>query len=342
MKPRDAVLEAFRLGVPDRIPVALFGGGAWTIFNSDNTFLTLAESPQKMADVLISMSSKLRSDIVYCGSGYNNFHAAALGGEMKFRKVGPPDLAAPLVNSLKELDKLDLEDLAGDKIVNTIWDATRIVSEEIGGEYLVTATCWGPFTLGAQIMGVENLMISIFRDPGFVKKVVDFAARLNLEFYRPLIEESVIEVVSIADPTASGDLISKKHFDEFALPYLRRINREFKKKGVYSLVHICGDTTDKLASILECGATCFTLDYKVDLKAAKELFKGKMCIAGNVDPVGVMNEKTPEEVKEASLRAIKDGAEGGGYVLMPGCDIPPSVPLENIQAFINAAHEYKT
>jgi uroporphyrinogen decarboxylase len=301
----------------------------------------MAESPEKMADIIISTSEKLKSDIVYCGSGYNNFHASALGGEMKFRKVGPPDLAAPLVNSEEDLDKLNVGDLSEDKIVNTIWEATRIVAEAIGDKYLVTATCWGPFTLGAQIRGVEALMKDIFKNPDFAMKVVEFAAELNYEFYRPLLEDDVIELVSIADPTASGDLISKKHFEEFALPSLRKVNSDFKKKGVGSLVHICGDTTDKLDAISKCEAACFSLDYKVNLKEAREVFRGKMCIAGNVDPVGVMNQGTPEDVKKASIKCIEDAAEGGGFLLMPGCDIPPTVPLENVQAFAQTAYDYK-
>jgi uroporphyrinogen decarboxylase len=301
----------------------------------------MAESPEKMADIIISTSDKLKSDIVYCGSGYNNFHAAALGGEIKFRQVGPPDLAAPLVNSEEDLGKLSIEDLSEDKIVNTIWDATRIVAEEIGDNYLVTATCWGPFTLGAQIRGVEALMRDIFKNPDFAKKVVEFSAKLNFEFYKPLLEDGIIEIVSIADPTASGDLISKKHFEEFALPSLRQVTSNFKKRGIGSLVHICGNTTDKLDAIARCEATCFSMDYKVDLKKAKEVFKGNMCIAGNVDPVGALNQGTPEDVKKASIECIEKGSEGGGYVLMPGCDIPPSVPLENIRAFVQAAHEYK-
>jgi uroporphyrinogen decarboxylase len=341
MKPKDIILEAFELGEPERVPVTLFGGGAWTIFNSENTFLTMAESPQKMADIIISASDKLKSDIVYCGSGYNNFHAAALGGEMKFREVGPPDLAAPLVNAEEDLENLNVEDLAEDKIVNTIWDATKIVAEKIGDHYLVTATCWGPFTLGAQIRGVEALMRDIFKNPDFAKKVIEFSAELNFEFYKPLLDDGTIEIVSIADPTASGDLISKKHFEEFALPYLQKVNKNFKKRGVKTLVHICGNTTDKLDAIVKCEATCFSMDYKVDLEKAKEVFKGKMCIAGNVDPVGILNQGTPEDVKRASRNCIEKASAGGGYVLMPGCDIPPSVPLENIQAFVQAAHEYR-
>ncbi|MFQ5816166.1 MAG: uroporphyrinogen decarboxylase family protein, partial [Candidatus Hydrothermarchaeaceae archaeon] len=60
-------------------------------------------------------------------------------------------------------------------------------------------------------------------------------------------------------------------------------------------------------------------------------------VAGNVDPVGVMSQGTVEIVRRASEKCIHDAAPGGGYVLMPGCDIPPTVPYDNIKAMLRVA-----
>jgi len=38
---------------------------------------------------------------------------------------------------------------------------------------------------------------------------------------------------------------------------------------------------------------------------------------------------------------LKAAGTDGGFVLMPGCDIPPTVPYENIQKFIQVAHDWK-
>ena len=341
MNPREVVLEAFKLGVPERVPVAFFGAGVWTIFNSGNTFLSFIGEPEKYADALVKYSKILQSDIVYCGSGYNNFHAAALGGKIKIRQVGAPDLEASLINAPEDLDKMNLDKIDEDKTVATIRKATRLVAERIGEEYLVTTTSWGPFTLGAQLRGVEALMRDVFKNPEFARQVIDLAADVILKFYEPLIEERVIDTISIADPTASGDLISRKHFEALALPYLKKVTKYINSKNVNVLQHICGNTADKLDLMTDTGAMCFSLDHKVDIGAAKQALKGKICIGGNVDPVRVLNDKKPEEVRNAALECIRKAAEGGGYVLMPGCDHPPSVPLDNIKAFIGAAKKYE-
>jgi uroporphyrinogen decarboxylase len=339
MRPKERVLEAFDLGEPDRIPASLFGGGMWTIHNSNNTFIDLIKDPEKYAKVIVSTAHKLRSDIVYVGSGYNNFLAAALGGKIKIRSIGAPDLEAPLINTPEDLDSLKLEDVDSNEVINNIREATKIVNGEIGDHYLVTATCWGPFTKAANLRGVEALMRDVFKNPEFVRDVVNFSSTLLERFYEPLIDDG-IEVISLADPTASGDLISKKQFVDFALPALKKFVKNMNKRGAKTLLHICGNTSDKLDEIASSQAACFSLDHKVDLAMAKKELKRKICIAGNVNPVAVLNNGTPEDVKKAAEDCIEKASKGGGYILMPGCDIPPTVPLDNIRAFIDAARNY--
>jgi uroporphyrinogen decarboxylase len=70
-----------------------------------------------------------------------------------------------------------------------------------------------------------------------------------------------------------------------------------------------------------------------------QVLGGKLAFAGNMNPVAIMQKESPEGVAVACREAIAS-AEGskGGYLLMPGCDIPPSVPFENVKAMVASAH----
>lgn len=341
MKPKDIIINAFEGGKPERVPVTLFGGGMWSIHNYRTTFKELSTDAQRMADMLITMSERLRCDVVYAGSGYNNFHASALGGSIKFREIGAPDLEASLISSEEDLSKLDINAIDNENVINTVKEALKITKSRIGDEYVVTMTAWGPFTLGARLVGEEAMMKATFKKPAFVEKVVEFATDLLIHLYEPLVEDGTLEVISLADPTASGDLISRKQFEKFALPYLKRFTDWARSKNVYTLVHICGNTTDRLDLFPLTGASCISLDHKTDIAKAKEILHGKMCFAGNVDPVKVMLQGTAEDVEEHCKRIIETAGTDGGFVLMPGCDIPPTVPYENIQRFIDVARQWR-
>jgi uroporphyrinogen decarboxylase len=341
MKPKEVIFKAFGGNKADRLPVTLFGAGMWSIKGWGTSFEALARDADKMTAMLVDMSAKLQCDVVYAGSGYNNFHASALGGKIKFREMGAPDLENHFVNSEEDLAKLDPANLDKDETINTVKKALRQTKTKIGDTYAVTMTAWGPFTLGARLVGEESMMKATFKKPAFVEKVVSFATDVLIHLYEPLVTDKTLELISLADPTASGDLISRKQFEKFAVPYLKKFTDWAKSKGAHTLVHICGNTTDRLDLFPATGASCISLDHKTDMAKAKEILHGKMCFGGNVDPVKIMLNGSVQDVEQTCREVIRTAGTDGGFVLMPGCDIPPTIPYANIQKFIQVAHEWK-
>jgi uroporphyrinogen decarboxylase len=344
MKPKELIFKAFEGGKGDRVPVTLFGGGMWSIKDFGTTFEALAHDPQKMTEMCVTESARIRSDVVYVGSGFNNFHASALGKAfgvgIKFREIGAPDMTSHFVNSEEDLAKLDIADIHREPVVQTVLEATRRVREKIGDTYVVTMTCWGPFTLAARFAGEEQFMKATFKKPAFVEKMVDFCADLLIHLYEPLVRDG-LECISIADPTASGDLINKKQMERFAVPGLKKLTGWAKSKGVYSILHICGNTSDRLDLFPLTGASTIFFDQKVDIAKAKEALHGKMCFGGNVAPVHVLLNQDSAGVEKACREVIEVAGKDGGFILVPGCDIPPTIPYENLRVFHDVALQWK-
>ncbi len=344
MTPREMILKAFEGGKAERVPVTLFGAGMWSIKDYGTSFEELSNNVEKMVDMCVTEAEKIRSDVVYVGSGYNNFHALALGRKfgagVKYREIGAPDLTEHFVHSEEDIAKLDKSDLFRDPVIKTVMDATMKVKEKIGNKYLVTMTCWGPFTLAARFVGEEAFMKYTFKKPAFVEKMVDFCADLLITLYEPLVEAG-LEAVSIADPTASGDLINPKQMAKFAVPPLKKMSDWAKAKGAHTILHICGNTGDRLEQFIDTGCTTIFFDQKVDIARAKEVLFGKMCFGGNVAPVHVLLNKTAAEVEQACREVIEIAGKDGGFILVPGCDIPPTITYENLKMFHDVALNWK-
>ncbi len=344
MKPKEVILKAFELGKPERLPVTLFGAGMWSIKDFGTTFEALSNDPQKMAEMCVAEASKIRSDVVYVGSGFNNFHASALGKAfgvgIKYREMGAPDMTSHFVNSEEDLAKLNIADVHKEPVVQTVLEATRRVKEKIGDTYLVTMTCWGPFTLAARFVGEEAFMKATFKKPAFVEKMVDFCADLLIHLYEPLVQGG-LECISIADPTASGDLINRKQMERFAVPGLKKLTGWAKGKGVHSILHICGNTSDRLDLFPLTGATTIFFDQKVDIVKAREALEGKMSFGGNVAPVHVLLNQDAAGVEKACRDIVAAVGQAKGFILVPGCDIPPTISYENIKKFHDVAFETK-
>lgn len=341
MTPKETILCALRGETSPRVPVALIGAGTWSVNHSGTSFRELSTDASKMAEMIVKMSDILRSDIIYVGSGYPNFPVAALGGKIKYRDIGTPDLEAPIVSSERDLARLDISLIQKDRVLETIKEAYGMVKAKVGEEYVIALTAWGPFTLGARLIGEEIMMKALYRNPPFAERVVSYAAEMLMRFCDSLVSSGVLDVMLLGEPTASGDLISRKQFEQFVLPRIKEFAGWVGRKGAHTIVHICGNTTDRLDLYPLTGADCISLDHKTDIAKAREVLHGKICVAGNVDPVKILLQGTAQNVEDACRGVIKAAGADGGFILMPGCDIPPTVPYENIRQFMRTAWEWK-
>lgn len=341
MNSREIITRAAQRQEIPRLPVALLSAGAWT-FNRQGLSLkeALGIGAERAAEIIASTNEQVGSDIVWAGSGYNNLALQAIGAKIKFRATGVPDIQEPLLQKTSDIDGIDLGRLQKDDQINVLWNTGRLLATNIGASTMVGASAWGPFTLAGLAYGADNLLRDIYYDREAVHKILDFSAELCYQYLEPYIKGGT-EIISIGDPSASGNLISRKHFQEFALPYLQKVTQRIRANGVLTLVHICGNISNRLDLITKIGADVISVDYKVDLGYTRTTVGSVMAFAGNMDPVAVMLDLKPDGVTQACEECIKKAGKASGYILMPGCDIPPSVPLENIQAMVAVAHNFE-
>jgi len=341
MTRKEIALATIERRPAPRHAAGLLSGGCWTINRAGFTLEEMLSRPEDLGELVVKTSREALSDLVWLGSGYHNLAIRALGGEIKFRKRGAPDVKSTLLEKPEDIEKLDIEkSLRADAGIVSLTKAHALTHKAIGHERLVGSSQWGAFTLTGHLLGVERVMRAMIRKPEEVNKVLSFGSDLAAS-YLELFAEAGAEILSIAEPTASGDLISRDQFKNFALPWIQktvaRLKRNTKAKIV---VHICGNIANRLDLLAESGADLLSVDYKVDLAEVRAKVGGKMAFSGNLNPVAVMQNGTPEQVKEAARKAFARAGAEPGYMFMPGCDIPPATPLENINALVSVAEEF--
>jgi uroporphyrinogen decarboxylase len=339
MTGKQVLLDAIAGKRPSRTPVTLLSGGAWAYNNHGYTLDRILGRSDLAAGIIVEANRKVGSDAVWVGSGFNNIPIKALGGKLKFRARGTPDVQEPLLKSASDTDSIDTGLLKHDSDVASLWNTTTLVDREIGSTTLVGASGWGPFTLAAQMFGTERLMSAIYKDRAAVEAVLAFSVDVSVRYYQGFIERGA-RIISIGEPTASGDMISRRHFEQLTLPTLTVFMERLKGLGALNLLHICGNITDRLDLVADTGVDVLSVDFKVDLKRVKEVLGIRLAFSGNVNPVAVLQQGSPEEVSAVSRGCIEDGGDDGNFILMPGCDIPPGVPLENLKAFFATGKGY--
>jgi uroporphyrinogen decarboxylase len=139
-------------------------------------------------------------------------------------------------------------------------------------------------------------------------------------------------------PSAFEDLISRERTNSSCSS--RRAAIDIKKEyKVPFIMHICGDTTNTMSHLPEMGVDCFSVDHKVNIAVAKQRIGKKIAIMGNVHPIEVALNGTPEDVTKASVECMRKAGVGGGLILSTGCETPRDCPDANIIAMGRAALE---
>jgi uroporphyrinogen decarboxylase len=341
MHSKQIITNLLELKPNPRVPAALMSAGAWAL-NSNGVSLenALNSPPEEIAEILYRAYNDAGSDIVWAMSGYNNIVIGAVGGKIKFRTKGTPDVIETLIKKPSDVDSIDIGKIQDDERVKTLLHITRLLAQKVNGENYVALTRWGPFTLAGLLYGAENLLRDVYKDPAGARHILDFTAELYLRYARLYIDNGV-DFALLAEPTTSGDMISRRHFEEFALPAFKKVFAGLRKKKIRTALHICGNIENRLDLLNGIGAELISVDYKVSLKKCREVFNGSTAFAGNMNPVAVMQRETPEGVVKACEECIAAAGNGPGYLLMPGCDIPPTTPAENIRAMTRTGREYK-
>ncbi len=204
------------------------------------------------------------------------------------------------------------------------------------GENYTYATIALPFTLAGELRGVEALMLDIIRNPQLVHKLIAFSSSVLLEYAKEL-KKTGVDALFWCDPTGSADLISPKHFKNFVAPYIKELISKTKEMGLGAFIHICGNTTDRLDSILEIAPHLMSVDTKVDLANAMRVLGGKVAVIGNVDTSGILLRTQASVLEEAKQCISKAGRTG--YIMGAGCDLPIGSPLENVRMLLEAVKQ---
>ena len=343
MTPKEVYRAVVNFEEPDRMPLSI---SAHDIVRRQRG-LTLEQyyclPPKEQAEFSLEVHRTYGGDVIR--AGFNGTLAIkAMGGKVKFRDKGHPDVEEPFVKAVSDLDKINLDAIKQDFHYQVCRETSKELVALAGDEYCISTGSWGPFTQAGLLFGAEPLMRNCLRDREAVRALLDFTFEL-IKAYSEEIIDLGIDVGTLADPSASGDMVSKKTFEEFALPWLKKTFDWYKSKGLSTSLHICGNVTDRLDLLPESDADLMSLDYKVSMERAAEILGDKIVIGGNANPAGVLMTGDREEVRRAYLDIFEQVGDAP-YVLMAGCGIPAGVPISNIEVMRDLAYSsvphYKT
>jgi len=333
--PKERLYRALRKQQVDRMPAVCFTqtatveqmeacGAYWPEAHADaEKMATLAEAAHTVVGfeaVRVPFDITAEAELFGC---------EIKAGDLKQQ----PSVIKPSVKNLEDLDKIRNYDLKEGR-VGLILEAIKILSEKYGKELPIIGSMIGPFSLAQHISG-DAWFGNIFTGEEIVPALLEFCSDFNVAYAKAMVENGA-DTIAIIDPTASYELIGGEFYEKYALPYQKKIVDAMKELNVATVLHICGNTTNGLGIMDKTGVNGISVDQRVDIKTATGNVKNAI-IVGNLDPVAVLWNGTPEDIAEASKKALDAGV---GF-LTAGCGIVSMTPTANLQKMISCAKSHK-
>ena len=259
--------------------------------------------------------------------------AEAFGATVRFGEDEVPAVTGQLVDDEDAVAELAVPSPDAGRCSMTVSAVGKVKAMDVGKP--VFGGMIGPFSLAGRLTDVNEMMFLLVDEPETVHALLEKTTAFLIS-YAKAFKAAGADGVFMAEPLAG--VISPAALEEFSAPYVRRIVEAVQDESFPLYYHNCGNNVVKAAdAIFAQGAVGCHFGNAIDLSEMLAKAPAQTIVMGNVDPVSVLAQGTPDSIRAAVGALVAKCGSHPNFVLSSGCDIPATMPWENLEAFFEAA-----
>lgn len=274
--------------------------------------------------------------------------AEAFGAEIAFSDDAVPAVVGRLLHNAADISRLQVPSLHAGRVPEylkanlLIADAFQMEKETsplpVRREWkkVFFSGCIGPFSLAGRLYDFSDIMVLIYEQPeaahALLAKCTEFITK-----YCQALKLTGANGVLMAEPAAG--LLSNDDCQTFSSQYVRQIVEKVQDETFMIILHNCGNTGHCTKAMVTTGAAAYHFGNKCKMEEVIADVPPTALVMGNIDPVSVFKDGTPEQMRHAVLDLAGKMKDYPNFVLSSGCDTPPHTPAANIDAFFAALRQ---
>lgn len=263
--------------------------------------------------------------------------AEAFGASINMPEEEIPTITGRLVCDFDSVEALKVPTLAAGRIPEYL-KANRLAVENIKNKPLLSG-CIGPYSLAGRLFDMSEIMLAIYLEPDTIHLLLQKCTDFILSYCRELKSIGTQGVV-MAEPAAG--LLGNEECTEFSTKYVKQIVEELQDENFAVVLHNCGNSGQCTQAMIDSGAAALHFGNAIDLLSVLEFCPQDIVVMGNLDPVGVFKMGNPGTLEVAVTKLLDKCASFPNLIISSGCDLPPRVPLANLDAFFKLIHTYNS
>jgi uroporphyrinogen decarboxylase len=338
----DIFKRAVRRQPSAKVPMALIVDSPWIPGYLGLSHLDYYLNPEVWFQSNLRLCREF-PDVILIPSWWVEFGMAAepsvLGAKIKFW----PDNTPSEYHSLHRLDDLDLlpeYEVEADAFAALTLHLIRMHRPRILalGEVLPFVTARGPMCTAGFVRGTTPFMMDLVENPEGAHRLLDLCTRVIIDWLKAQHAAigDTVEGLFLLDDIVG--FVGEAHYLEFGHPYLKRICEAFPAEWV-KVYHNDADISACLSHLPDAGFHVLNWGKQIDIREVKRRVGDRLCLMGNVNPLEIGVNGTPEQVRAATLDVL-GGSGGEGIILSVGGGVSPGMPRANILAMLDALNEF--
>ena len=221
----------------------------------------------------------------------------------------------------------------------------RVVSKA-GDRYSVHGEVRAPLDHFLNLLGMEDGLMVLLDNPEGALRLLDKTTQWSVALAVAQVRRGA-HAIKISSPFAGMGFLAPAMYEEFIIPFERRIARAVKAEGAFVYTHTCGAIGDRLDLMVQAevsGIECLDPPPlgNVDLSDAVERLNGKIFIKGNVDPVNTLLRGDAEKIRRDVTEILETaGRAMQGFILSSACSVAPPVKPDNMKLMVEICRRFK-
>jgi uroporphyrinogen decarboxylase len=303
------------------------------------SFLALAKSPDLATEVTLQPLARFPLDAAIVFSDILTI-PDAMGLGLAFAEGEGPRFERPLREE-SAIRGLTVPDPG--RQLRYVLDAVSQVRKALAGSVPLIGFSGSPFTLACYMVeggGSSDFRIvkTMLHDrPDLLHHILEVNCNAVTAYLNAQIEAGA-QALMIFDTW--GGTLDAAQFREFSLAYMQRVveglKREYRGERIPNILFTKGGGA-WLEAIAASGCDAVSVDWTVDLGAARTRVGDRVALQGNLDPAVLL--AGPDEVRAGAAAVLAAYGKGAGHVFNLGHGVTQHTPADSVTVLVKTVHE---
>ncbi len=225
------------------------------------------------------------------------------------------------------IDKYDIYPLKEKRMKTVIMAISELRNEQIP----VIGNITGHISTASSVVDPNLFFKNLIKKPEESYKFLSYINNYLIDYAKEMLIAGA-DVIAVSDPTATGEILGKRIFDKFAVPFYKEFVNALSEHNIPVIFHMCGNAKLVVESMDEVGFSALSFDSIVNMKETKKKITTKL--------MGNVNTQSLDNGDENIIKALtKHSINSGVDIVAPACGLGMGTKISSIKCMTDYVKE---